>query len=208
MNLESIKSITEGLPFTGPQKGTILYNTVLENRYENCLELGFAHGTSSIYIAGALHEINNGGVLTCIDNLSAHDRVPNIYNLLKKTELSEFIDPVFSELGYNWYLRNLTRKAEYTADFVFIDGSHSWDVDGFAFLLIANMISSGGLLIFDDLDWTYAESPSLKDTEKVRLMPNDYKNTPQVREVFELLVQRDDRFDCWEKDGWGYARRI
>jgi transposase-like protein len=39
-------------------------------------------------------------------------------------------------------------------DFCFLDGSHSWEVDGLAFYLVAGTMPVGGLFIFDDLDWS------------------------------------------------------
>jgi hypothetical protein len=39
-------------------------------------------------------------------------------------------------------------------------------------------------------------------------MPDDYREMRQVRKVFELLVARDPRFETWEREGWGYAKKI
>ena len=35
-------------------------NIILENNFNNILELGFAHGVSSSYMAGALDELGSG----------------------------------------------------------------------------------------------------------------------------------------------------
>lgn len=44
-------------------------------------------------------------------------------------------------------------------DVCFLDGSHSWETDGLAVLLLERLMVPGGLLIIDDLDWTFASSP-------------------------------------------------
>ncbi|MGL5809687.1 MAG: hypothetical protein ACRCYQ_07075, partial [Nocardioides sp.] len=80
------------------------------------------------------------------------------------------------------------RQGEWVFDFAFIDGAHSWFVDGLAFFLVDKLLKPGAWVLFDDLDWTYATSPTLSQTELVRSMPEDERNTPQIGKVFELLV--------------------
>ena len=93
-------------------------------------------------------------------------------------------------------------------DLCYLDGAHEWFTDGFAFVLVDRLLQPGGLIIFDDLDWTYETSPSLKNTERVRRMPADERSTQQVRKVYELLVKtHPDYGDFTERDGWGYARK-
>ena len=52
-------------------------------------------------------------------------------------------------------------EAGHKYDFCFIDGAHTWDTDGFAFCLVDRMLRPGGWIIFDDLNWTHAHSPTL-----------------------------------------------
>ena len=67
----------------------------------------------------------------------------------------------------------------------------------------------GGLIIFDDLDWNYATSPALKNSEIVKGMPEEERHTPQVRKVFELLVLPHPSYgEFLEKGGWAYARKL
>jgi predicted O-methyltransferase YrrM len=58
-------------------------------------------------------------------------------------------------------------------DLCYLDGAHNWFVDGLAFFLVHRLLKPGGWIIFDDVDWTYESSPTLKDTEDVRKMPED-----------------------------------
>jgi predicted O-methyltransferase YrrM len=101
---------------------------------------------------------------------------------------------------------HLLEKRESDFDFCFIDGHHSWEVDGLAVLLVERILRPGGIVILDDLDWTYAASRSLANTKQVQRMPAEERDTPQVRKVFELLVKRNSAFaDVCERDGWGFA---
>ncbi len=211
MNLATIQAATKGIPYTAPTNGAILYNTVVEHRFSRCLELGFAHGVGSAYIAGGLAALGTGGSLISVDVPAALSRKPDINSILKGLDLASFVSPIFCPLGYTWYLLEYIESngaCEAPFDFCFIDGAHTWDADGFAFYLVASLLTRGGLIIFDDLDWSFTSSPSLMNTDYVTAMPEAYRTMPQVRKVFELLVRRDPRFKCWERDGWGYAQKL
>lgn len=208
MDVEQIKEVTRGVPHTPPEMGEKLYNFILENEFSSCLELGFAHGVGSLWIAGALDKLGQNGRLTSVDNMSAHDRDPNIFALLEKANLQEYVKPVFNPLGYNWFLMEHMEQGGETFDFCFIDGSHTWDVDGYAFLLVERLLRPGGVVLFDDLDWSYATSHALKNSEQVARMDPKRRDTAQIRKVFELLAKANAGYECWEADGWGYARKL
>lgn len=63
-------------------------------------------------------------------------------------------------------------------------------------------------MLFDDLDWTYATSPRLGQTEFVRSLPEDDRNTPQIGKVFEMLVKEHAEYGEFRSDGaWaGHGR--
>ncbi len=93
-------------------------------------------------------------------------------------------------------------------DLVYLDAGHTWDVTGFAFFLVDKLLRPGGWLVFDDLLWAYSTSPSLKDKPHVRAMPDDFRTTPQVQKVFELLVRdHPDYPHCFIQDRWGFAQK-
>ena len=66
MKFNTIAKLVHGIPYTQRERGKKLYDHILKYKPENCLELGFAHGVASCYIAAALHEIGHG-TLTCVD---------------------------------------------------------------------------------------------------------------------------------------------
>lgn len=81
-------------------------------------------------------------------------------------------------------------------------------MDALAFFLVDRLLRPGGWIIFDDLDWTYAISPALKDTELVRNMPVDERTAPQVRKIYELLVKPHRSYHNFRvQDGWAYAQK-
>ena len=95
-------------------------------------------------------------------------------------------------------------------DFCYIDGAHDWYVDGFAFFLVDKLLKPGGMIIFDDMNWCFASSPSLKNTTRVQRMTDDEKNTPHIKKIFDLLVKQHPdyhNFNMMYNNQWGVAQK-
>ncbi len=208
MHPKRVKEVTLDLPYMTLKKGQKIYDFILKYKLSHCLELGFYHGVSSVYIGGALEELEGGSLIT-IDRCSALSLVPNIYSLLIESGLSKFVTPIFEPTSYTWRLMKLLEERRHESfDFCYIDAGHSWDVTGFAFFLVSKLLRPGGWIIFDDLDWTYSTSRALKNDSSVLAMPDDERTTPQVRKVFELLVKTDSRYRiAYEHGSWGFAQK-
>jgi predicted O-methyltransferase YrrM len=190
---------------TGPGRGDELHRFVRENGSTRCLELGFGNGEGSVYIASAL-EANGCGHLTSVDLPVALERSPNSPELLERAGLSHRVNIVTEPAGYVWWLRRKMREQlrgdtyEPAYDFVFLDGAHTWDVDGLAFALVDRLLAPDGWILFDDLDWD-ATAPGTH-------VPEDTRELAHVTEIWELLVATDPRYDELRSDGeWGYAHK-
>lgn len=193
------------------KEAKLLDKLIKKHDLKNLLELGFAHGVSSCYMASSLKD-NGGGHLTTIDLIGAKDhRHPNIEELLEKVNLTEYVTPYFENTSYTWRLMKfIEENDEPIFDFCYIDGAHDWYNDGFAFLLVDKLLKPGGWIVFDDLNWTFASSPSLKDSDYVKRMSDDEKNTPQIKKVFDLLVRTNENyhnFDVINNGWWGIAQK-
>ena len=81
MKFKEIAKQLEGIPYLSVDDGKLLYDHVIKTKPNECLELGFAHGVSSCYIAAALQQ-NGEGHLTSVDLLSSKVRKPAIEDLL------------------------------------------------------------------------------------------------------------------------------
>jgi predicted O-methyltransferase YrrM len=216
MNFEALAEVLAGVdyaPLTSQAGGWKLYEFVRETRPAEVLELGFAHGTSSVYIAAALQDCGSG-MLTTIDRESALSRIPNIHELLALTGLESYVHPIFAERSYTWELMKMIEQrtkgglTEPLFDFCFLDGAHAWDDDGFAFFLVDKLIKPGGWLLFDDLHWRFADSPTMRDETETALT-EDERSTPQVMKVFSLLVYQHPGYtDHRVRQGWGWARKL
>jgi predicted O-methyltransferase YrrM len=198
-------------PLTSPVAGRLLYDFVLASGVEDVLELGFAHGTSTAYIAAALEE-RGVGLVTTIDRQNALARRPNIHELLRHLGLEAYVRPIFAEDSYNWELMRLLERqspegqAVPCLDFCFFDGAHTWDEDGLAFFLVDKLLRPDRWLLFDDLRWSQEASPSFSP-EKAKSVPEEQRRTAQVLKVFDLLVRQHPSyadFRVMGSYGWAY----
>jgi predicted O-methyltransferase YrrM len=205
MRLQELQQRLVGIPHTTPERGAVLYQLIIEHRYRNCLELGFAHGVGTAYMAGAIADQGEGRVVA-LDRVSARTRSPRADELLASLGLTDWVELVYGELSYTWYLLDRLETQDRTFDFCFLDGSHTWETDGLAVLLVERLMTPGGMIVLDDLDWTYETSPTLARRRETLRLPERERTTPQIRKVFELLVKRNPAFtQVHERDGWGFA---
>jgi SAM-dependent methyltransferase len=92
-------------------------------------------------------------------------------------------------------------------DFVYIDGAHSWAIDGLAVILAERLLRPGGWLLLDDLNWSF-DDPAMAALDWVQQMPAEERTTRQVRKVWELLVKPHPSFDqMFEHGDWGFAHK-
>ena len=219
MDFETTRKHVEGVPYILPELAHDLYQFILKEKPQNCLELGFAHGASSCYIAAALDEAGSGN-LTSIDLLPAQEwQDPTIESLLTRTGLESLVTVIREHTSYAWFLkkeierhtRNNTCKPVY--DFCFIDGAKNWTIDGFTFFLVDKLLKPGGWIVFDDLQWTYMSKlkEGKKKTDGVFMldMGPDELNQPHIELIFQLLVMQHPAYSNFKiKDDWyGWAQK-
>src|SRR5229473_1255739 len=193
MRPTDIKDKLGDLPYMRLDQAEQLFSFLRSYDLKTCLELGFYHGVSSAYIAGALQELGTGS-LTTIDLEWARQLKPNIYEILTNLGLEETVTTYFEPVSYNWRLMKFLEVGmQNSFDFCYIDGGHNWYSTGFAFCLVGRLLRPGGWIIFDDLDWTH-EDPTVRGSEWVSKIPVKERTTAQVRNVFELLVKTDPAF--------------
>lgn len=208
--IEYVDSIYPNLPMMQKNRAAKFLEIIVENDFKTTLELGFHHGKSSAYTASILKALGRGHH-TAIDMYYAYDRSPNIGEVMEKLDLQDWTTHYYEQHSYtNRLMKFIEDKENNRFDFCYIDGGHVWDVTGYGFFLVDMLLQPGGVIVFDDLDWTIKSGipaerlPKYPDT----VFRDEFISTPQVRRVFELLVVQSGKYECEEWQGWGIAKKI
>jgi predicted O-methyltransferase YrrM len=211
IDLTALHARMKDIPHMSTEQAERMSHFIAENSIYNVLELGFCHGVSSCYIAHTLKELQRDSAhVTAVDLESARDENPNIEQLAQEFGLEELLSVVYEPKSYTWTLMRMIEQGRHGVfDFCYIDGAHDWDTDGFAFFLVDKLLKKGGWIVFDDLDWTYNESPALKNADFVKEMSQEERETKQLRKVYELLVQQHPGNDFFKDHlGWAFAQKV
>lgn len=130
--------------------------------------------------------------LTTVDHQDAAYAEPTADEIFASTSLHRWIDRVtISDSSYTWWLKgqieNRTDDGGMTVpmyDFCFLDGAHNWTIDGLSVYLIERLLTPGGWLLLDDLDWGYAANADdvsrFPPSDEMLAMSSDEVRTPQV----------------------------
>jgi predicted O-methyltransferase YrrM len=207
--LASVADIVGDTPHMTRAQAERISTFILDHKIKDILELGFRHGVSTAYMAATLAQAGAGRIVT-VDLLSAKQNEPNIEELLGRVGHRSRVQIFYEPTSYTWRLMRLLQEdATPRFDLCYLDGAHDWFVDGFAFFLVDRLLRPNGWIVFDDMDWTYATSPALRHTDRVKNMPEDERTTPQVRLVYDLLVKTHADFHNFRDEGeWGFAQKL
>lgn len=197
MRFDEIDALVGDVPFIQRDNAKYLYDLIVNERLTNLLELGIGHGTATCYMAAALDQQGQGKV-TGVDLVDARDVFsPSAEEQLDTVKLARYAEIVRMQTGYNWFLhdrireRTLKGQCRPVYDLCYIDGPKNWTIDGAAFFFVDKLLLEGGWIVFDDVDWTYARADERRDaTDGIthRALSRAERETPHVREIFELLV--------------------
>ncbi len=217
MKFSEIRSHLQGIPYMESERAEHLYSFIIENKLSDCLELGFAHGVGSCYIAAALDEVGSGH-LTTVDLLSGLEwQQPSIEELLSKTGLTRYVTILREHTSYTWFLKKKIEESskgghcEPIYDFCFIDGPKNWTIDGCAFFLVDKLLKEHGWLLFDDFSWKYSDfGRKAMGSINIEAMGDDERDTPQIELVFRLLVMQHPNYASFliQDDWWAWAQKV
>jgi len=221
MRFEDVSERVAGVPFMSPEFGRRIYDHVQATRPGRVLELGTAHGVSACYVAAAL-EANGSGSIVTVDHGGARYE-PSPEAVIDRAGLAELVTVVREHSSYNWFLKQQVEQhsdsngnCKPIYDFVFLDGSHNFDIDGLAVVLIEKLLRPGGWLLLDDLEWTYEQNPWVApelwpdgNARPFGPLSEQQRRAPQIRPVFELIVKQHPSFTHFirEDEWYGWAQK-
>jgi predicted O-methyltransferase YrrM len=212
MDLASVTARVSGVPWMSPGQGAKIYRHIRETTPDRILELGTAHGASAAYMAAALEENGSGHLVTVDRTGSGFEPAP----LLRELGLERLVTFVVrDDSSYDWYLKELVAEQSDAAgnceplfEFCYLDGAHNWTIDGLAAFLVEKLLKPGGWLLLDDLEWSYASSPSCAGAPFP--LSEAELDEAHMRAVFDLIVRQHPAFTQFKvEDGnWGWAGKI
>lgn len=218
MKFNETARLVDGIPHISKHSARVLYDFILAEAPEQCLELGFAHGASSGYIAAALDELGRGH-LTSVDIEASADFTPSMEDTVRKIGLAKHISIFREKNSYTWFLKKKIEKQSRNGtcfpcyDFIFIDGSKNWTIDGLAFFLSDKLLRENGWILFDDYNWRYADAMArgkkIADGVTLRSLPDDQIEQPNVRAIFDLLVAQHPHYANFkiQDHSWAWAQK-
>lgn len=216
MKFEAVKDLLVGVPYLNVDEGWTLYRHVLENKPRAILELGHAHGVSTLYMAAALDELGHG-VIDTVDLETAQDRAPNLENLLERSGLGPYVRIHREKNSYTWFLKNKIQERTQNGDcaplydFCFFDGAKNWTIDGLAFFLADKLLHDDGWVLFDDLTWSYGKVPGRASSDGVTLrsLSDAEIHEPHVEHIYRLLVCQHPDYSNFrvENSWWAWAQK-
>ena len=141
-------SISEGLVrgSVKKQEGDFLYNTILTNKYQRCLEVGMAYGISAMYMLLALKKLGTKNIqLYSVDPNQSTQWNNFGVKLVKSIKMNKY-HKLFEDKSYNV----LPKLVDEKYDFIFIDGWHTFDYTLLDFFYSSLILKVGGIIVVDD----------------------------------------------------------
>jgi predicted O-methyltransferase YrrM len=160
-------------------------------------ELGVGIGATTLKLATCL---NNTGQIHLFD---FHDKVVELCSDLEKlgfTNIKCFGNTSKHWDSYNWTLAKFLLAGQRNIyDYIYIDGAHTFAVDGLAFTLCDLLLKPGGFMEVDDYDWKFSKAQWMKDTRN-EFMTDEQIDTAQVAMVVDIFLNGNPNYDVINKN--------
>jgi predicted O-methyltransferase YrrM len=200
------------VPIMTQDRAAVLRDLMRECGARRVLELGTYFGKSAAYMAAILQDEGvSDGHVTTIDRRNMQGRSPNADDHVARVGLSDRVTCVYAKRSHTWEMARMLQAGEGgTFDFCYLDGGHTWDVTGFAFVLVDMLMRPGGIVVVDDLNWTIARTIE-RNPDAAKLYSSyseDEKAARPVRLVWNTIVPHlGCRREILREWPWGIARK-
>lgn len=99
--------------------------------------------------------------------------------------------------SYNWNLSEMVldmkeNQIDGVFDVIYLDGAHSFCVDGLCCCLIKKLIKKDGYIIFDDIDWSFKKD--CPNSPQYGKFTEEQVADCQIKRVINIFMQEDDNF--------------
>jgi predicted O-methyltransferase YrrM len=149
-------------------------------------EFGVGIGATTLEVAKIL---NNSGEIHVFD---FHENVQELRNdLYTRGFTNVFPHGNTSKYwdSYHWNVSKLLQAGQDERfDLIYIDGAHTYLHDALAFFMCDRLLKVGGIMIFDDWNWRYADSQYMKDIRHL-YMTDEQISANQIGMFIRELVE-------------------
>lgn len=164
-------------------------------------EVGVGYGATSVEIVKRLRKEDT------FYFYSFQEEVDELFDDLKKQEYCKCgLVPIGNtHTLYDSFCWNLGKQVieldgkDGLFDLVYLDGAHSFLVSGLACALLKQLIRKNGYLIFDDLHWSYGNSPDRNprvEPEILEQYTQEQVDTCQIQMVVDVFMKNDENWVC------------
>lgn len=184
-------------------RGMLLYSLIAKLKPKNILEIGTAEGYSTLCMAWGLSSEQISGKIFTIDPKSHYEKISRSikigekfvelncsrHDLWKKFAPPEWINKINVITGYS---EDVLDQIKTEIDFVYIDGSHSFENVKFDFFSSLKLVSNKFTILFDDYipDSNDGVKKLIDEEISKKFIPTYIiTNTKQQRKEMNLIQQ-------------------
>ena len=97
--------------------------------------------------------------------------------------------------SYNYTLaKKIAIDPKFKLDYCFIDGAHTFAIDGLTFFLCDSILNVGGYLDFDDYDWNISTSSMKHSKTMKKLFTQEQMQDFQVKFIIDNFIKSNSRY--------------
>lgn len=150
-------------------------------------EIGVGVGATTIEVAKILDgrgQIHIFDFQESVDELKADLAAHGFHNVTAHGNTAKYWD------SYNWGLGKLieAQQGRPMFDLVYIDGAHTFIHDALAFFLCDRLLTPGGVIVFDDYDWSFSISTYMQGRRR-EYMTDEQIEATQIKLFVDTLVK-------------------
>ncbi|MGE8943336.1 class I SAM-dependent methyltransferase [Leptospira interrogans] len=195
-----------------PEAIKALEQIMRSNRHPIVAEIGVGIGATTREL---LRTMNGSGELHLFDYAST---VNSLVTAIDQAELAKGVKIIahgntpHTFNSYAWKLAMTLKEAGKACfDLAFLDGAHTFVHDAPATCMLKELVKPGGYIVFDDVYWTFARSPTMNPTKRSDIAEKyseEQINTPHIKLIIQTLVLTDPRFISVDLIGGASTRAV
>lgn len=178
-------------------------NLTVNMNINSYAEIGIDKGITTMKVCKIL---NNGSSIYLFDT---NEKCNNVKKMINDTYGDKFKVYIYtsevnkSRDNYNWHLADLYAKS-IKFDYVYIDGSHDFTIDGLSYFITDLMLNKNGYIEFDDYLWTFSSCKTYFQHE-IANNPNhpqnldfryskEQQNIPHIKKIVDIFIKNNKSY--------------